>query len=385
MIRFRKILRNTRLVFTNSIFVLSSFVFIRPLLFFTGKRELSAAATVICIDSMFLGDLILASDFFHGLSGSGKFKHHYLVVREEYGALCKVLFPDWEIIPLNSRRYKYDPFYRLRLLIKIKQLGATLAINVSSERGVINDELTALCHARQRVTHHSQGEFLFPFFRSLNNSFYTTLLQSGTKSEHARLLELFPLIEVNPDMTKSLKYMHTMDKTTQHFQEWNAPFIVVAPLALHGDKSWSAANYKRLCERLSEIVPVIIIGSKEQKVQLAQFENGTTIKSAAGSVSLAELPDLLIRSSLFIGNDSGTTHLAHALNVPVIAIVGGGSWGRFFPYGQTENIKYFFHEMDCFGCNWMCIHDNRYCLTDIRVDDVMKHAETMLRRHTGQE
>jgi ADP-heptose:LPS heptosyltransferase len=82
--------------------------------------------------------------------------------------------------------------------------------------------------------------------------------------------------------------------------------------------------------------------------------------------------------SLYIGNDSGLTHLAHQLNAPLIAIIGGGKFGKFFPYKEREDAVFLFDQMDCFGCDWNCIHDKRYCL--INVSPELVYAKIILHK-----
>lgn len=63
----------------------------------------------------------------------------------------------------------------------------------------------------------------------------------------------------------------------------------------------------------------------------------------AGKMYLAQLTQLLTNARLFIGPDTGITHLAAATNVPVIALFGPTNpvkWAPW-PYGYAQNVNPF--------------------------------------------
>jgi len=58
-------------------------------------------------------------------------------------------------------------------------------------------------------------------------------------------------------------------------------------------------------------------------------------------------------------------HIATALRKPVVGIVGGGHFGRFYPWGDPETSRVVNLPMDCYGCNWHCRYDRLRCIQDI--------------------
>jgi ADP-heptose:LPS heptosyltransferase len=98
----------------------------------------------------------------------------------------------------------------------------------------------------------------------------------------------------------------------------------------------------------------------------------------AGKLKLGEIEMLIKRSLLFIGNDSGLSHLALKADVPMIAIIGGGNYQRYFPFKQTDTRQFLYHTMDCFGCEWKCHLKEKYCLTKVDPAEVFKKAIQLL-------
>ena len=83
-------------------------------------------------------------------------------------------------------------------------------------------------------------------------------------------------------------------------------------------------------------------------------------------------------SLIFIGNDSGFTHIAKALRKKFIGIIGGASYGIYFPYNLTSNEILLFYPLDCFGCKWNCIFDKPYCHHNITVENVLEKCSVLM-------
>ena len=98
----------------------------------------------------------------------------------------------------------------------------------------------------------------------------------------------------------------------------------------------------------------------------------------AGELELYEIPFLVKYAKLFIGQDSGLTHIAFKLGVPLIAIIGGGEFGRFFPYRESEKVRFLYSKMDCFLCHWECKKKEMFCMTDIAPNILLNEANKLL-------
>jgi hypothetical protein len=78
---------------------------------------------------------------------------------------------------------------------------------------------------------------------------------------------------------------------------------------------------------------------------------------------------LVHQSSGYIGRDTGPMHIAAAMDKPVIAVFGGGTWPRFIPAAgrgvvQTVNVP-------CAGCDWMCHLSESYCVKRVPASAVI--------------
>jgi len=94
---------------------------------------------------------------------------------------------------------------------------------------------------------------------------------------------------------------------------------------------------------------------------------------------LPELIELLSSADLVISAESAPAHLAVALDRPTIALLGGGHHGLLAPWQRSDRQVWLQHKLPCYGCDWICHHDRPLCLTEIRPEQVIATAQTMLR------
>jgi ADP-heptose:LPS heptosyltransferase len=121
-----------------------------------------------------------------------------------------------------------------------------------------------------------------------------------------------------------------------------------------------------------------LLGSKIQEKGLIEIKNKyENIEIAAGSIVLKNLYSYLLKTKLFIGLDSGISHMALKAGAKSIILVGGGTYGMYFPKLNDKKTVYLSKELSCFQCNWNCIYDRNLCLSDISVEEVMKHIEVI--------
>jgi hypothetical protein len=72
---------------------------------------------------------------------------------------------------------------------------------------------------------------------------------------------------------------------------------------------------------------------------------------------------LLRRCRLYVGAESAGAHIACAVGVPNVVLLGGGHFGRFMPYSaHTSAVALPLH---CYGCRWHCKYSSALCLESL--------------------
>jgi lipopolysaccharide heptosyltransferase III len=130
-------------------------------------------------------------------------------------------------------------------------------------------------------------------------------------------------------------------------------------------------------------IRLLVLGGGAEERQQAE-----TLTSAWGarSVNLVGLPiwdtaAVLERCSLYVGNDTGTMHLAASVGVPCVAIFSArDNPGRWEPAGAGHVVLR--RDVPCAGCVLAdCVEHQKICLTTIAVDEVV--AAALARLHAA--
>jgi ADP-heptose:LPS heptosyltransferase len=105
--------------------------------------------------------------------------------------------------------------------------------------------------------------------------------------------------------------------------------------------------------------------------------------SSPGSIPLYNLPldelaAILKQCSLYVGNDSGITHLAAAVGTPVVALFGPTDPGVWGPRGKCVSILY--GKTDCSPCSREKMHEciEQICLEQLSLEEVYGKVKDLM-------
>lgn len=104
-----------------------------------------------------------------------------------------------------------------------------------------------------------------------------------------------------------------------------APFVAIHPFSGGRRKNWPLESFRELARKLD--LPVCwAAGPEEELPEAARFD------------SLYDLAVWLREAKLYVGNDSGITHLAAAVGIPVVAIFQASDPRVWAPRGERVAI-----------------------------------------------
>ena len=147
-------------------------------------------------------------------------------------------------------------------------------------------------------------------------------------------------------------------------------------------KGWSLEKYADVVNRLkdSPAPTVLLIGHSSEKQSLEKVKAlcpKVDVKLWVGNEGeLGILAALIAQAKLYLGNDTGAMHLAAALNIPSVAIFGGGTWPRFKP--EVKQGISLINPLPCFGCGWDCPFGDAPCVKAIPEADVTQAVLDLL-------
>lgn len=142
-------------------------------------------------------------------------------------------------------------------------------------------------------------------------------------------------------------------------------------------KKWGLDNYSNLIAKLIENdFEIILVGSslelEDSEILLKKYPE---IKSFVNKTNLTELKNLLANVDIFIGNDSGPTHIAAAVGVNTITIFGSTDIKhcvKFMPYTGIHEYLKPNEEIKCHPCYKTKCPTNMECMQSIKVDNILE-------------
>ncbi len=239
--------------------------------------------------------------------------------------------------------------------------------------------------AADRVVAHKQADAAI-------NARLWRVAASGEGTHHGvddRMLLLEPF-ELAP-AGKRLDYVVSADES-RRAEEWLAARGAAAPgqksflvgLQMAGFRTepfrrWPTASFAALCRRIAAVRPearFIVFGDKYDvpEAEALRTSLGDRVIVAAGELDLRASGAILARTSLYIGVDTGPTHLAGALGVPMIGLYFCRCPGALLaPLEHPSFLEIVEHPRSLAQC------DESASMAEVTVDRVWAAVENFLR------
>lgn len=161
-------------------------------------------------------------------------------------------------------------------------------------------------------------------------------------------------------------------------------YIAVAPGAAWSTKRWPADRYGAVVRelQLETGLPAVLVGSAAERDLCRAVADAAgpaaRTTTSAGSATLGGTAAVIAGAALYVGNDSGLTHIAVALGTPTVAIFGPTDPGQFDFAGHAV----VFADVPCSACSFFggdgCRLGHWECMRLIQPDDVLRAALGLL-------
>lgn len=312
-----------------------------------------------------------------------------LVLNAAVLPLAKRHFSDCELIGIDRAAFVRNLAYRTQALRRLLRVGAGITYHGSYPRdGIVEDAavraLGAPAWGFDAVFADRPG---LDAWRS--RRLYMRLLppmpnEHQTRRHHAFLHAL----GIAEDAIQPIA-----DFAAGLVAQESPPYLVIAPGASRSDRCWPVQSFAAAVHRILSAYPgwrCVVVGTPSERRHGEIFAGmfGSQVVNLAGETDLIELVTTIAHARLVIGNDSAVCHIAAACGVPSVAIVGGGHYGRCFPYDATEDRSQHSpvtvsERMDCFGCDWICRYPVEKgapypCIAAIRPERVCAEVDKLL-------
>ncbi len=159
-------------------------------------------------------------------------------------------------------------------------------------------------------------------------------------------------------------------------------YAVLVPGSVWPTKRWPAERFAELATSVvCELgLRVVLLGSKAERELCERIAGsaGSGAVSGAGETTLGQMAAVISRARIYVGNDSGPTHMARALDVPTVALFGPTDPGQF----DFEGHALVYRNLKCSACTFYgserCRLGHWDCMRSIAPHDVLRAAAALL-------
>lgn len=163
-----------------------------------------------------------------------------------------------------------------------------------------------------------------------------------------------------------------------------APGGAVNPGMKQLSKRWPTNRYVQAINRLADESPVrvIFVGGPGDKPVIREIikqlmeAKQKTVVDTAGQTNIHQTAELIAKSTLFIGNDSGTIHIASTTKTPIIGLYGPTNPIVDGPY-KAKGVN-LFHKTDWSPCYTLDCAGHSPCIGHVTVNEVCQAARKFL-------
>lgn len=244
-------------------------------------------------------------------------------------------------------------FYVASLLKNIRRQGFDIAIYPTYSREIIGDYLIAASGAAEKIGFDGDYRNITVRDRNKTDMMYTALMPASK--------DVLPEPERNKEFTEGItkkfgfeisidSYFPVFTPTAEEAAaaetllssagyDSQKKYAIVCPGSSDPQKNWQIEKFAEVITDLHHTygLETIICGSgqEQEMAEVLKKMLAFPIIDLTGKAPLPIFGAICTKVKIYIGNDTGTTHIAAAAGLPVVCVVGGGI-DRFFPYGNPK-------------------------------------------------
>ncbi len=341
-----------------------------------GNEIIVKAKRIVFIRLRSLGDTLLMTPALHVASSGGL--NQIAVVVEE---------PFEQILRGNPWINKFIvPGQRGDLRSRLKCIGEIRAFNPDMVFDMHGGTTSAF------MTLLSGADFRVGFEASRNSRYYNIKVPDSRvlwKKEQIHTVEhqLSPLIhtgfkfeEIPPLCVSVEKRIKEETRRKLEGQGIKDSFVLIHPAAAFATKQWSIEDFASVAEDLGKagIACVATAGPGQEgllETLASRSKHGLIIYPPG---DLGEFTALVSLCAVYLGNDTGPTHIAAALQKKIVVIFGSSNHKVWHPWGAE--YKLLRSDLECVPCpGYRCLHyPEPECIRSISSRQVLEAVHALL-------
>lgn len=339
-----------------------------------GAAALGRVHKILLIRLRSLGDAVLMTPVPLALKAWRPSAQVSVLIEEPFAGVFRNQPAVEEILEIAPRSRASE---RLRLLAQIRRRRFDLVINMHS--GPTAGFFTAFSGAPHRVSYASARYAAWSNMRVPDSrTFWSAAHVHTVEHQLSPLLHLgIPVPEkIELDVRLAPEAERRVEQQIAALDVRSGQFILLHPFATLFTKEWDLKRFAELARRLRESygLPILATAGPAERDRLNQL-----LSLSSGAVTglpamlLEDLTVWIDRCGLYVGNDSGPTHLAAARKKKLVVLWGSSDYHAWHPWGTTYQLLR--ADLPCIPCpGYRCDQfDSPRCIESISVEHVL-HA-----------
>jgi ADP-heptose:LPS heptosyltransferase len=260
-----------------------------------------------------IGDLVLFLPYLASLQKRYGKDRTLLVLQELPAALLAEGGRAGALMPFRARRFRWNPVYRLRVLLALRRRHCAVVINTAYSRDAISDQMAAWSGAAERVGWAADPGSASRPGGSASGALYSRLLQGEfppDRHEHERNQALLERLGISRIDDTAASHFEPADARTLALARECAgeggKLVAVLPAASQALKEWPAERFAETIATLHRCdlaLRFVLVGAASDAGKLDVAAQGAFVTDLCGGYRCGRFPRFS-RSARFA---SGTT------------------------------------------------------------------------------
>jgi ADP-heptose:LPS heptosyltransferase len=306
-----------------------------------GYRKRSAVKKLLIVRVDEIGDFMLWHIFLEDLVKAERFNGYkiYFCGNQSTRSLFNTFDRQWveDASWLDKARFKKDVFYRYRLLKNIYRQHFDVVVNPTFSRDKrYDDSIVKAAKALETLGMRANLESIKPYEAGYDQYLYTSLFDHPEKP----VFEFYRNRMFTEFITKttSARTNTSVDPERLPALQISLPekYFVVFPGSRSKKRIWPATSFVRASDYLFDTTgaTAVVCGTKNDAGYIDAFchQYKHPCLNLMDKTSLTEMLTLFARAECLLSVDTGSVHLAAAVNCTVFGIFNGSQYKRFAPY-----------------------------------------------------
>jgi len=344
--------------------------------------------TILVRSPNWVGDAVMSLPFFASLKKNVPGATVVCLTRQHLVPLFVYAEGVDRVIPLDETagRGGWRPLWRNAAMLRREQFDLGFCLPPSFGSAL----MLRLARIPRRIGHASEGRRIL-LTQSIPYG------KNGSRPHRTEgYLALLDLIWPNAERVRGLRYRPGKEAQDAVNVLWEqaglgraSPILAIGPGAAQPNKLWPSDRFAEVAQHWiaaygGKIMLVGAAGDSSACDEVARAVGKEHVVNLAGAGNLAVAAEIIHRAELFVGNDSGLSHLAAAVGTPTVVISGPGDPSEVAPYSpRAVTVKKPLFCSPCYRNTCWRRDKPLECQDIVTVDDVWQ-AVAMLRERNAR-